>query len=80
MFYSEIENNGVVLIWHLFSSRQIHQIKMIANICRYTVYYNDILRCYQLILQDNLHEKNIYHWRTSSSMNIVQTHTLIASK
>jgi hypothetical protein len=31
MFYSEAENDGVILIWRFISTRQIHQIKMIAN-------------------------------------------------
>jgi hypothetical protein len=37
MFYSETENDGVVLIWWFFPIRQIHQIKTTANICRSTV-------------------------------------------
>jgi hypothetical protein len=37
MFYSEPEKDCVILIWQYFSTHQIHQIQMIANICRSTV-------------------------------------------
>jgi hypothetical protein len=37
MFYSKMECDGVVLIWRFLSTREIHQIKTIANICQSTV-------------------------------------------
>jgi hypothetical protein len=38
MFYSEMKNNGLILIWQFFSTCQIRQLKAIPNICQSIVF------------------------------------------